>query len=79
MEPALQLSYKIQILPTYKTAWGSLGHFPRSAVFLSLRFPLSLHGVGRGKEGGREEGEEREKEVNLIFLDVYKRSVVCQL
>lgn len=31
------------------------------------------HGGRRGKR------EEREKEVNLTFLDVYKRSVVCQL
>lgn len=33
------------------------------------------------KAARREEGkrEEREKEVSLTFLDVYKRSVVCQL
>lgn len=31
------------------------------------------HGGRRGKR------EERVKEVNLTFLDVYKRSVVCQL
>lgn len=59
----------MQIMPSIQVSLGS----------------ISTNGENKAKcrkAAWREEGEERrerEKEVNLTFLDVYKKSVVCQL